>query len=60
MMRAKGVYIVLREYHKWETDKDCVDAIETIVTMLIHTEDEIGTDRLHLGAAALPSMPDAQ
>ncbi|XP_013103645.1 protein HGH1 homolog isoform X1 [Stomoxys calcitrans] len=47
-LRAKGVYEILREYHKWEAnigkDKDCLLACENVVDILIKKEEEIGLD----------------
>lgn len=38
-LRAKGVYEILREYHKWEAkvgrDSDCLLACENVVDILI-------------------------
>ncbi|KAH8311434.1 hypothetical protein KR044_006319 [Drosophila immigrans] len=48
VLRAKGVYEILREYHKWEAkvgrDSDCVLACENVVDILIKKEEEIGLD----------------
>ncbi|CAD6991361.1 protein HGH1 homolog [Ceratitis capitata] len=47
-LRSKGVYEILREYHKWETetgkDKDCLMACLNVVDILIKKEEEIGLD----------------
>ena len=38
-LRSKGVYEILREYHKWEAnsgkDKECLLACENVVDILI-------------------------
>ncbi|EDW84153.1 uncharacterized protein Dwil_GK13985 [Drosophila willistoni] len=48
ILRAKGVYEILREYHKWEAklgrDSECLLACENVVDILIKKEDEIGLD----------------
>ncbi|KAH8393951.1 hypothetical protein KR215_008713 [Drosophila sulfurigaster] len=48
VLRAKGVYEILREYHKWEAkvgrESDCVLACENVVDILIKKEEEIGLD----------------
>ncbi|XP_026850681.1 protein HGH1 homolog [Drosophila persimilis] len=48
ILRAKGVYEILREYHKWEArvglDRDCLLACENVVDILIKKEEEIGLD----------------
>ncbi|KAH8417254.1 hypothetical protein KR222_007251 [Zaprionus bogoriensis] len=48
LLRAKGVYEILRELHKWEAkvgrDSDCLLACENVVDILIKKEDEIGLD----------------
>ncbi|XP_067620024.1 protein HGH1 homolog [Eurosta solidaginis] len=48
ILRSKGVYEILREYHKWESmfgkDKECVLACENVVDILIKKEEEIGLD----------------
>uniref|UniRef100_A0A1A9WM90 Protein HGH1 homolog n=1 Tax=Glossina brevipalpis TaxID=37001 RepID=A0A1A9WM90_9MUSC len=47
-LRSKGVYEILREYHKWEQkdgkDKDCLLACENVVDILIKKEEEISVD----------------
>ncbi|XP_005175970.1 protein HGH1 homolog [Musca domestica] len=47
-LRSKGVYEILREYHKWEAkiakNKECLLACENVVDILIKKEDEIGLD----------------
>lgn len=48
ILRNKGVYEILREYHKWEAkegmDKNALLACENVVDILIKKEDEIGLD----------------
>ncbi|XP_011190364.1 protein HGH1 homolog [Zeugodacus cucurbitae] len=48
VLRSKGVYEILREYHKWEAkfgqDKECLLACENVVDILIKKEEEIGLD----------------
>ncbi|XP_032592671.1 protein HGH1 homolog isoform X2 [Drosophila grimshawi] len=48
VLRAKGVYEILREYHKWEAkvgrESECLLACENVVDILIKKEDEIGLD----------------
>ena len=34
-MREKNVYVILREYHKWEKDKNILLACENLVDILI-------------------------
>ncbi|CDW54350.1 DUF383 and DUF384 domain containing protein [Trichuris trichiura] len=46
MLRSMGVYYILREYHKWETNKDARDLCERTVGLLIQTEEEISCDIL--------------
>lgn len=43
-LRNNGVYYVLREYHKWETDKAALLACENVVDILIRKEEEIGVE----------------
>lgn len=45
-LRSKGTYEILREYHKWETNKKALYYLENIVNILIRTEEEIGEDDL--------------
>ncbi|XP_043231105.1 protein HGH1 homolog isoform X1 [Amphibalanus amphitrite] len=45
-VRAQGAYLILREYHKWETDEAALELCEELVNILIKTEDEIGVDDL--------------
>ncbi|XP_014085491.2 protein HGH1 homolog [Bactrocera oleae] len=48
VLRSKGVYEILREYHKWEAkfgkDTECLLACENVVDILIKKEEEIGLD----------------
>ncbi|XP_076180006.1 protein HGH1 homolog [Ptiloglossa arizonensis] len=46
VLRDKNTYIILREYHKWETNKSALLACENVVDILIKTEEEIGLDNL--------------
>ncbi|KFD50832.1 hypothetical protein M514_08270 [Trichuris suis] len=46
MLRSMGVYYILREYHKWETNKEARDLCERTVGLLIQTEEEINCDIL--------------
>ncbi|KAL1228184.1 Protein HGH1, partial [Trichinella spiralis] len=45
-MRSLGVYYVLREYHKWETDADANELCGNVIGILIQTEEEIGCDNI--------------
>jgi len=46
-MRDHNVYIILRELHKWEKDRQSLLACENLVDLLIRKEEEIGEDNLH-------------
>lgn len=46
ILREKNTYIILREYHKWEENEDALILCESLVNILIRTEDEIGADNL--------------
>ncbi|XP_018311523.1 protein HGH1 homolog isoform X1 [Mycetomoellerius zeteki] len=46
MLRKANTYLILRELHKWEKDKNCLLACENVVDILIKTEKEIGLDNL--------------
>lgn len=35
VLRDKNTYIILREYHKWETNKSALLACENVVDILI-------------------------
>ncbi|KAL7300543.1 hypothetical protein TKK_0006540 [Trichogramma kaykai] len=41
-LRENNIYIILREYHKWEKDGLALLRCENIVDILIKTEEEIG------------------
>ncbi|CAH0698285.1 unnamed protein product [Spodoptera exigua] len=45
-LRDNGVYYVLREYHKWETDPKVRLACENVVDILIQKEEEVGAEDL--------------
>ncbi|CAG0921351.1 unnamed protein product [Notodromas monacha] len=45
-LRRRGVYYILREYHKWELVPVVKAKLESVIHILIRTEDEIGTDNL--------------
>ena len=34
-VREQGAYLILREYHKWETDESALDICEELVNILI-------------------------
>ncbi|XP_076761357.1 protein HGH1 homolog [Xylocopa sonorina] len=46
ILREKNTYLILREYHKWEQNKNALLACENVVDILIRTEEEIGLDNL--------------
>ncbi|XP_015593527.1 protein HGH1 homolog isoform X1 [Cephus cinctus] len=46
ILRDKNAYVILREFHKWEKDKNVLLACENVVDILIRTEEEIGLDNL--------------
>ncbi|KAK3913967.1 Protein HGH1-like protein [Frankliniella fusca] len=46
-MRERNVYIILRELHKWEKDRQVLLACENLVDLLIRKEEEIGEENLH-------------
>nr|XP_031831920.1 protein HGH1 homolog [Nomia melanderi] len=46
VLREKNTYAILREYHKWEKNKNALLACENVVDILIRTEEEIGLDNL--------------
>ncbi|KYN29090.1 hypothetical protein ALC57_01477 [Trachymyrmex cornetzi] len=46
MLRNANTYLILRELHKWEKDKNCLLACENVIDILIKTEKEIGLDNL--------------
>ena len=41
LIRQSNVYLILREYHKWETDPEALLALENIIDVLIKTEEEM-------------------
>ncbi|KAF6208979.1 hypothetical protein GE061_014722 [Apolygus lucorum] len=43
-IRDCNAYIILREYHKWETNRENLLAAENVINLLIRTEDEIEVD----------------
>jgi hemin uptake protein HemP len=45
-LRNAGAYLILREYHKWETNDDADFICGDVVNCLIRTEGEIGCDDL--------------
>lgn len=46
ILRENNTYVILREYHKWETNKIALLACENVVDILIRTEEEIGLDNI--------------
>ncbi|XP_054167167.1 protein HGH1 homolog [Oppia nitens] len=46
VIRESNVYLILREYHKWEKVREVQKAIEDVVDIIIKTEEEIDTDDL--------------
>ncbi|KAI5696413.1 hypothetical protein M8J75_012727 [Diaphorina citri] len=46
LIRDRNTYLILRELHKVEKDKEVLLACENIVDILIRTEDEIGVENL--------------
>nr|CAG4644093.1 EOG090X08WK [Lepidurus arcticus] len=46
IVRGKNTYVILRELHKWETDRAVLLACENLVTVLLQYEHEIGQDNL--------------
>nr|CAG4640999.1 EOG090X08WK [Eulimnadia texana] len=45
-LRSKNAYVILRELHKWEKDREAFIACENLVDILIKYEHEIGYDNL--------------
>uniref|UniRef100_A0A0A9X979 Protein HGH1 homolog n=3 Tax=Lygus hesperus TaxID=30085 RepID=A0A0A9X979_LYGHE len=43
-IRDRNAYVILREYHKWETNRENLLAAENVIDLLIRTEDEIEVD----------------
>ncbi|GCC18572.1 hypothetical protein chiPu_0017982 [Chiloscyllium punctatum] len=46
VVREKKTYIILREYHKWETEPDVAAACEKLIEVLISDEPEPGMENL--------------
>ena len=46
ILRDQNTYVILREYHKWEKNKNALLACENVVDILIRTEEEIGMNNL--------------
>lgn len=46
MMRSQNIYLILKEHHKWETDRRCIMLNEDLVNLIIRTEEEIGVEDL--------------
>ncbi|XP_046735446.1 protein HGH1 homolog [Diprion similis] len=46
ILRDKNVYVILREFHKWEKDRAVLLACENVVDILLKKEEEIGLDNL--------------
>ncbi|XP_076644569.1 protein HGH1 homolog [Halictus rubicundus] len=46
ILREQNAYVILREYHKWEKNRNALLACENVVDILIKTEEEIGLDNL--------------
>ena len=45
-IKEKNLYVILREYHKWEKDPACDVAVENLVHVLIGDEPEAGMENL--------------
>ncbi|XP_044727698.1 protein HGH1 homolog [Chrysoperla carnea] len=45
-IREKNTYVILRELHKWEKDREVLLACENLVDILIRTEEEINKDNI--------------
>lgn len=41
LIRESNIYLLLREYHKWETDKASLLSLENVIDVLIKTEEEL-------------------
>lgn len=41
VIRDSNVYLILREYHKWETDSEALLSLENLIDVLIKTEEEL-------------------
>ncbi|XP_055958054.1 protein HGH1 homolog [Patella vulgata] len=48
VMKEKNVYVIMREFHKWETTAANNHAIQNVVDILIGDEPEEGMENLHL------------
>ncbi|XP_039762891.1 protein HGH1 homolog [Pararge aegeria] len=48
VLRNNGVYYVLREYHRWETEASMLLACENVIDILIQEEEEVGAEDLSL------------
>uniref|UniRef100_A0A5S6QSL1 Uncharacterized protein n=1 Tax=Trichuris muris TaxID=70415 RepID=A0A5S6QSL1_TRIMR len=59
-LRSMGVYYILREYHKWETNEDALDMCERTVGFLIQTEEEINCDILTNWAGEQDAIKECQ
>ena len=46
-MKNHGVYLILRELHKWEQDSDVIEACEKVVAILISDEPPKELEDLH-------------
>ncbi|CAG2118194.1 unnamed protein product, partial [Medioppia subpectinata] len=44
VIRDHNIYVILREYHKWEKVREVQKACEDVVDIIIKTEDEIDVD----------------
>lgn len=46
IMRSQNIYLILKEHHKWEKDRQCIMLNEDLVNLLVRTEEEIGVEDL--------------
>ncbi|CAB3363451.1 Hypothetical predicted protein [Cloeon dipterum] len=46
VLRENGTYLVLRELHRWEEDKEALLVCQNLAELLIKKEEEIGVDDL--------------
>ena len=46
-LQSKQTYLVMREYHKWETDKEVSLACQKLIHTLISDEPQEGMENLH-------------
>ncbi len=59
VIRASNVYLVLREYHKWERVPVVVQTLENLIDVLIKTEEELGgVDDLQVEVEVPPELAD--